>query len=111
MVALTSARSAESRTAGFWCSPNAQTPTVSNGWGQAWGGVNCGAAVVYDYTIRLSNRAGDTLAQASGQEYDTALVYSPWAVCTGAYVHSFLYENDEGYGSSDTSPENSSCAY
>lgn len=97
------------------CHPSAQVPNVSYPSGQAWAIVDpCGSG--WNYSIHLKNRAGDTLGGGPDSGYASAYggntyIYGAWLGCAGAYVHTFFYMNVGGTGKSDTSGENSNCAY
>jgi hypothetical protein len=90
------------------CTPVADIPYYGpQHTGAGEGHTNCDAgAPSWYFTIRLANRAGDSLTQwsdgpVSGSSYvSTDVVY-----CTGAIIHSFLYINVGGTGKSDTSAE------
>ncbi len=97
------------------CTPYAYTPVVDAGQriGAAVGETSCqSGAPTWHYTIRLKNRAGNTLAESAGGPFSgSRLLGTDYVSCAGAYVHTFLYINVGGAGKSDTSGENSDCAY
>lgn len=67
----------------------------------------CDSGTYYDYTVRLTNRSGNGLAQRSGGWSAGGTFHLTADVgCSGAYVHSWAYMNLNGAGSSDTSGEN-----
>ena len=89
------------------CNPTAYVPVISGSQSQAKGLGGCEpGAPSWQYTIKLVNRAGDTLAQTSGGPWNGSHNVSTSTVsCAGAYVHSYLYMNVGGTGKSDTSGE------
>jgi hypothetical protein len=83
----------------------AYTPVPSNHQAFGRGAVACDpGAPSWQYTIRMANDAGSVLAERMGGPLTgNQVVVTPTRVCTGAYVHSFLYINVGGAGKSDTS--------
>lgn len=66
----------------------------------------------WSYNVRFVNNAGNILDQESGTA--PYALYQPETdvvSCAGAIVHSFMYINDAGVGTSHTSGTNSDCAY
>lgn len=87
----------------FWYSPF---------YGQSRGGaVACGDGIPWQGALYLKNRAGNNLdtVNVSGnrQIYFSGNVVG----CAGAFIHSFEWLNSNGTVTSDTSGENSQCAY
>lgn len=109
-VSALSADAAPSRV--LYCAPAAYVPPVLDFyWADGWGETGCDGATSYHWTVKLINRAGNTLGQSSGGPISySAEFHTGWVVCVGAYVRSFLYINDAGTGRSDTSGENPYCA-
>ncbi len=95
-----------------YCSPAAYVPVVLDYyWAKARGETACDGGSSYYWTLKLINRAGNTLGESSGGPINySAYFETGWHVCVGAYVRSFLYINDAGQGRSDTSGENPYCA-
>jgi hypothetical protein len=89
------------------CTPVALVPAILNHQSQGIGVGSCDAgAPSWNYTVRLSNRAGNILTQASGGPVTgSSTVTTAVVTCTGAIVHSFLFINVGGVGKSDTSGE------
>jgi hypothetical protein len=93
------------------CTPIAWVPDTGGRRAAGWGYVRCdGGSPSFQYTVRLVNRSGGILSQASGgplsigQQVQTAV-----AGCAGAWVHSYLYINVGGAGKSDSSGEPPQC--
>ncbi len=114
IVAGFAAPRAESRALAT-CTPYAYVPSVFDWYGQANGEVYCqSGAPSWYFTIRLKNRAGNTLTESQGGPISHSGwwgVGTNWDPCAGAYLHTFLYINVGGQGKSDTSGETSDCAY
>ena len=89
------------------CAPTAYVPVISGSQTQAKGLGTCEpGAPTWQYTIKLVNRAGSTLAETTGGPWSGSHAVNTSTVsCAGAYVHSYLYMNVGGTGKSDTSGE------
>lgn len=77
------------------------------------GGANqCPSSSEYWFgDLYLKNRAGGNLDHIYIGSEGNYIFYGNNVSCAGAYVHSFVYSNDNGHGTSDTSAENPDCAY
>jgi hypothetical protein len=75
--------------------------------GLAHGGTSCSLSMAW--TLKLINRAGSSLQQASATSTGPLDVWLSGTSCAGAYVRSFWYMKIGGSGYSHTSAENSSC--
>jgi len=115
-VAAVSSTAAPVRAASPSCIPTANVPhpTASYqavGSGTIW----CDSgAPSYWFTVRLVNLAGNILQQNQNgplPAISQRTVVTYWTSCRGAIIHSFLYINVGGVGKSDTSGNNSDCAY
>jgi hypothetical protein len=94
------------------CAPTAYVPVVSNSQSQAKGTGTCDSgAPTWQYTIRLANHSGGTLAESTGGPWSGSHDVATSVVsCAGAIIHSYLYMNVGGTGKSDTSGETGACA-
>jgi hypothetical protein len=111
----TSRPSRGARESNAWCVATAQVPIVSKPYAWAVGGTTqCpSSSEHWTGTLDLRNNAGSSLSPypegISGNGNYGFIGYR--AVCTGAIVHTFVYVNDNGHGTSDTSGTQSDCAY
>jgi len=99
------------------CDPEANTPAVYRpDWiGRAVATVYNGCSSGWQWTLRLKNRAGSTLREDQGYEpighYGSLTWLGRETGCAAAYLHTFVYVNNNGWGQSDTGPEMAECAY
>lgn len=105
VIAAIAAPSASTRAAG--CNPVQAgiPPNYGDHTSEGWGIYACTSGSAYDFTVRLVNRAGSALISRSGSFVGQSTQYTPRVTCTGAYVHSFAYQNYGGSGSSDSSSD------
>jgi hypothetical protein len=103
--------SAQSRPDNAWCVAAAGFPSVSYPYGHAIGGANqCPSSTEYWFgDLWLKNRAGNNLDHIYIGAEGNYIFNGNDVVCAGAYVHTHVYANDNGHGTSDTSGEVSSC--
>ncbi len=96
-----------------YCAAYADTPIwYSPFYGQSRGGaVNCGDGVPWQGTLNLKNRNNNNLDTVPVSGNRQLYFGGNVAGCAGAYIHSFLWLNSNGTVTSDTSGENSQCAY
>ena len=105
------------RTATATCDPVANVPYPSSSYqARGSGTIFCNGTGAPDYwfTVRLVNLSGDILKQNQNGPLTALLqrfVATDQVSCRGAIIHSFLYLNVGGVGKSDTSGNNSDCAY
>lgn len=110
-VFVASARGGSSRIQTCY-NPSAYVPPVNTSTWQSRGEGGYWCEWSADYTVRLYNNSGDTLAQSSGTTYDQFnFVFTSYTGCRGAVLKSWVYRNSLGAGASDTSGTTDACAY
>lgn len=76
------------------------------------GSLYCPSGAGFTGYVKLINRAGNTLTQTNyGAGSGNWYLYTSTVSCLGAYVRTHIWINTAGTGKSDTSGENSDCAY
>lgn len=106
-ISVSAAQTASKRT--LACSnPSALVPPVDTSSWTALGHGEYFCDGWSEYTVRLYNNSGDTLAGLSSTAGGGGYVYvsTYWVACRGAVVKSWLYRSYLGSGASD-----SACAY
>jgi hypothetical protein len=115
-VAAVTSTAAPDRVVSPSCVPTANVPHPTSSYQAVGSGtIWCDSgAPNYWFTIRLVNLSGNILAQNQNgplAAISQRTVATDWTSCRGAIIHSFLYLNVGGVGKSDTSGNNSDCAY
>jgi len=111
-LALAAAKGSDAR-AMYYCVAEADVPFwYSPFYGQSRGGATqCPDGTPWQGTLYLKNRAGSNLDTQPVSGNYPIYFQGNVVVCSGAYIHSFLWLNSNGNVTSDTSGENSQCAY
>lgn len=116
-VFAASVQQAQSRAQGSYCVAHAVTPYIDTLWWTAQPEgetTSCpSGSEHWSGTLDLQNGAGSSLGFYPINISDTGnkgIIGNPTG-CRGATVRTFMYIDDAGHGSSDTSGYDSTCAY